>query len=301
MTELPTLQQLKNFLTYGTYRNFTVAATAANITQSAFSTQMKKLEDILGIKLIERSNRGSHLTPEGEDFLARLTPLVHNLEVCLGDMQARHGTVETLAVGTMLSLGDVLMNRHLAYYQKHHPKAALRVYNMEAQSLLEWLQEDKLDIVSLYYLPSMDITAYAKQFVCQEQLVYYAPNLSDCPGTVNAAYMASQPLAQYSPHYLMHECIEQYFLDHGEEKPETQAWFSTPYAIMHYCQQHHIGALLPERFLRAMGADAGVHAVSPAIAVPCYLVYKRDNPKYPSIKIFMDYMEHIKPSCHYEK
>lgn len=298
MTELPSMQQLKNFIIYGTYRNFTVAAEAANITQSAFSSQMKKLEDNLGVKLIERSNRGSHLTPDGEAFLAKVTPIVHELEGCLCDIQRRHGTVQTLSVGTMLSLGDVLMNRHLAYFQKHHPEAALRVYNMEARALLQWLQEDKLDLVSLYYLPSMDLDGYERQFVCQEQIVYYAPNMTDCPSTVDAAYMASHPLAQYSPHYLMHECLEQYFLRHGQAKPETQAWFSTPYAIMHYCQQHHIGALLPERFLRAMGADAGIHAVCPAITVPCYLVYKGDNPKFASIKIFMEYMSSIQPSRH---
>ena len=35
--------------------NFTLAAQAANITQSAFSAQMKKLERLVGVKLIARS------------------------------------------------------------------------------------------------------------------------------------------------------------------------------------------------------------------------------------------------------
>lgn len=294
MKEIPTIQQLKNFIIYGTYQNFTTAADEANITQSAFSAQMKKLEEILGLQLIERSNRGSHLTPAGEELLTRLTPIIHELEGCLYTLQAQHGTMQTLSIGTMLSLGDVLMNRHLAYYQSHQPQISLRVYNMEARALLQWLQEDKLDIVSLYSLPGMDLQEYEKQFVCPERIVYYAPLVPDCPCTVDAAYMASQPLAQYSPHYLMHECIEQFFLQHQQEKPETQAWFSTPYAIMHYCQQHPLGALLPERFLHAMGAGQGIHDVTPSITVPCYLVYKKDNPKAPAIHHFMEYMEERK-------
>ena len=64
--ELPSIQQLRNFVIYSKYGNFTAAAKAANITQSAFSAQMKKLEELLGVRLIERSNRGSHLTPEGK-------------------------------------------------------------------------------------------------------------------------------------------------------------------------------------------------------------------------------------------
>ena len=55
MSELPSIQQLKNFITYGKYQNFTSAARAANITQSAFSFQMKRLEELVGIQLIELS------------------------------------------------------------------------------------------------------------------------------------------------------------------------------------------------------------------------------------------------------
>ena len=71
--ELPTIQELKNFIIYSKYRNFTAAAKAANITQSAFSAQMKKLEEIVGVCLIERSNRGSHLTPDGELFYEKVS------------------------------------------------------------------------------------------------------------------------------------------------------------------------------------------------------------------------------------
>lgn len=291
--ELPTIQQLKNFIVYGTCRNFTVAAQAANITQSAFSAQMKKLEDSVGLQLIERSNRGSRLTPEGEEFLRRLTPILHELEGCLYDMQAKNGTIQTLSIGTMLSLGDVLMNRHIEYYQTHHSEASLRVYNMEARELLQWLQDDKLDIVSLYYLPNMDIDGYERQFVCSEEIVYYAPHIPVPTKTVHIPYIAAQPLAQYSPHYLMHTFLAQFFTDTDCPAVQPQAWFSTPYAIMHYCQQHHIGALLPKRFLQAMGVVEGMYSVEPAITVPCYLVYKKDNPKYPSIKVFTDYMKDI--------
>ena len=45
--DLPSIQQLRNFVIYGKYGNFTTAANAANITQSAFSAQMKKLEDLV--------------------------------------------------------------------------------------------------------------------------------------------------------------------------------------------------------------------------------------------------------------
>ena len=42
MQERPSIQQLENFIIYGKVRNFATAAHRANITQSAFSFQMKK-------------------------------------------------------------------------------------------------------------------------------------------------------------------------------------------------------------------------------------------------------------------
>ena len=65
MGDLPSIQQLECFIIYGRVQNFMRAAKEANITQSAFSAQMKNLESALGVTLIQRSKRGSHLTEAG--------------------------------------------------------------------------------------------------------------------------------------------------------------------------------------------------------------------------------------------
>lgn len=48
--------------------NFYIAAEQCNVSQSAISQQIKKLEDELGVKLLERHNRTFSLTPAGEHF-----------------------------------------------------------------------------------------------------------------------------------------------------------------------------------------------------------------------------------------
>ncbi|MFQ8978610.1 MAG: LysR family transcriptional regulator [Veillonella sp.] len=64
MKELPTMQELQSFITYNKTGSFTLAAQSMNITQSAFSAQMKKLERLVGVILFCKSR----LTPEGELF-----------------------------------------------------------------------------------------------------------------------------------------------------------------------------------------------------------------------------------------
>ena len=82
MKELPTMQELQSFITYNKTGSFTLAAQSMNITQSAFSAQMKKLERLVGVKLISRSTRGSRLTPEGELFLPEAEQVLDTLGTC---------------------------------------------------------------------------------------------------------------------------------------------------------------------------------------------------------------------------
>ncbi len=48
--------------------SFYLAAEQCHVSQSAISQQIKKLEDELGVKLLERHNRTFSLTPAGEHF-----------------------------------------------------------------------------------------------------------------------------------------------------------------------------------------------------------------------------------------
>src|SRR5215217_1478616 len=56
----------------------TSAARLLNITQSAVSLQLKRLEETFGCRLIERDRRGIRLTPQGERLLAQARRLLRN-------------------------------------------------------------------------------------------------------------------------------------------------------------------------------------------------------------------------------
>ena len=62
------LRQIEYFQAVIENKNFYIAAEQCNVSQSAISQQIKKLEDELGVKLLERHNRTFSLTPAGEHF-----------------------------------------------------------------------------------------------------------------------------------------------------------------------------------------------------------------------------------------
>ena len=72
MIELPSIQQLENFIIYSQVKDFALAAEKAGVTQSAFRFQMKKLEEVVGAQLISHNNKNSELTEDGKIFLSKV-------------------------------------------------------------------------------------------------------------------------------------------------------------------------------------------------------------------------------------
>ena len=60
--------------------SFSSAASDLGLTPSAVSKLMSRLEDRLGVRLLERSTRRLALTPEGETFLARARRIVADID-----------------------------------------------------------------------------------------------------------------------------------------------------------------------------------------------------------------------------
>lgn len=132
MGDLPSIQQLECFIIYGRVQNFMRAAKEANITQSAFSAQMKNLESALGVTLIQRSKRGSHLTEAGKVFLARITDWMDGLHKIVYDLQSANAAQPAeLNVGILRTLGDIQVNRHIAHFRQTNKDLRFNVFDLE--------------------------------------------------------------------------------------------------------------------------------------------------------------------------
>src|SRR4030081_3388422 len=66
---LPSLNGLRAFEAAARHLSFTQAASELNVTQTAISHQIRRLEEELGIRLFVRQNRALALTPEARNYL----------------------------------------------------------------------------------------------------------------------------------------------------------------------------------------------------------------------------------------
>ena len=77
--------------------NFYLAAEQCHVSQSAISQQIRKLEEELGVKLLERHNRTFSLTPAGEHFYRK--SLVISSDIRSGTIYTEYRVLHRISRG----------------------------------------------------------------------------------------------------------------------------------------------------------------------------------------------------------
>jgi DNA-binding transcriptional LysR family regulator len=98
-------RQLRAFLALADLRHFTRAAEACHLSQPAFSTLVRALEESVGTRLFDRNTRSVQLTPEGQLFEPSARRLLADMSRALGDLgdhvERRKGRVHIAALPSL--------------------------------------------------------------------------------------------------------------------------------------------------------------------------------------------------------
>jgi LysR family glycine cleavage system transcriptional activator len=123
---LPSLNGLRAFEAAARHLSFTVAASELNVTQTAISHQIRRLEEELGIRLFVRRNRALALTPEARDYLPGVRAAFNDLRLAT-DRLLRRDDDHVLTVSTLASLAAKWLLPRLSTFQEAHPGIDVRI------------------------------------------------------------------------------------------------------------------------------------------------------------------------------
>jgi LysR family glycine cleavage system transcriptional activator len=123
---LPSLNGLRAFEAAARHLSFTNAATELNVTQTAISHQIRRLEQELGIRLFVRQNRSLVLTPEARDYLPGVRAAFNDLRLAT-DRLLRKDNDHVLTVSTLASLAAKWLLPRLSAFQEAHPGIDVRI------------------------------------------------------------------------------------------------------------------------------------------------------------------------------
>ncbi len=143
-----TLKHLVYFRALAQTRNFGRAAELVNVTQPALSMQIKELEGILGVRLVERLPRDLRLTREGRAVLERAERILS--EAMELEATAKHASLgAALNVGMIPTVAPYLLAGMLARLRAADITRDLRLREAQTADLLAALRDGRLDAVVL--------------------------------------------------------------------------------------------------------------------------------------------------------
>jgi LysR family hydrogen peroxide-inducible transcriptional activator len=151
-----TLQELKYLVALADHGHFGRAAEACFITQSTLSTQIKKLEDFLGVTLFDRSLKRVTPTPIGREILQAARNIVEEAErIRELAKHAQDPMARTIHLGVIPTLGPYYLPHALTLVHKKHSGLRMLLREEMTPQILEHLLDGKLD-AGLLALPVTD-------------------------------------------------------------------------------------------------------------------------------------------------
>ncbi|CAN5677830.1 LysR family transcriptional regulator [soil metagenome] len=141
------LRQLKYFVAVAEERNFGRAAKRLHMSQPPLSTQIKGLEEELGVKLFDRSTRRVELTDSGRAFLVRAREILGSVEEAAAEARgAELGLSGQLEIGFVSSATLSLLPPALRLFRERFGGIELDLRELASVEQLEALYEGGIRI-----------------------------------------------------------------------------------------------------------------------------------------------------------
>lgn len=146
--------QLEAFITIAQERSFSRAAERLARTQPAVSIAIKKLEEEIGVPLLDRTRKNIALTDAGEvmfEYAQKILGLRSEATSSINELrQLQYGKV---TVGANESTSLYFLPNIILAYRQQHPQIKLEVYRTFSEQLPRLVKEHRLDCALLAYDP----------------------------------------------------------------------------------------------------------------------------------------------------
>ncbi len=140
------LRDLRYLVALAEHKHFGRAAEAAFVSQPTLSTQIMKLEDELGVALVERTPRKVLLTEVGREIVQRARDVLNEVEqirvIARRTLDPESGT---LRLGIFPTLGPYLLPHVVPLIRERFPRLELLLVEEKTEVILRQLREGRLD------------------------------------------------------------------------------------------------------------------------------------------------------------
>jgi len=293
------LDTLSIFCDVVRHRSFSRGAAASGISQSAATQAVRRLEEHLGVQLLDRSKRPFVLTPEGEVCYEGFCDLLQRYEAVEARIRSMAGDVSgAVRVAAIYSVGLYQMSLCMQQFMRRYPRARIR---------LEYLRPDKVVEAVLSGQAHLGLVSYPKptarlQIVPWrlEQMVVVCDREHELAGreSVQPTDLQGMEFVGFDYDLKIRKHIDRYLRQHGVHVRVVMEFDN----IETIKQAVEIGAgvsILPEPTVVKevqQGALAAVALAPPGLQRPVGIIYRRGRPFTPTLSRFIELLREMSDS-----
>ncbi|MEX0960052.1 MAG: LysR substrate-binding domain-containing protein [Burkholderiales bacterium] len=189
------LRHLRYFVTVAEELHFGRAAARLHMSQPPLSTQIRALEEEMGVQLLNRTQRHVSLTQAGNVFLQEARQILARLEqAVLMARRAERGEIGELAIG-FISVADYnVLPDVLRDFRRRYPQVDLTLKEATTDTQIEELMNGRLDVG--FVLPPINEPGLESTAILREPLIAALPKrhpAASKPGKIPLAALADSP------------------------------------------------------------------------------------------------------------
>lgn len=168
------LRHLRYFAAVAEELHFGRAAKKLRMSQPPLSQQIRKLEEELGVRLLNRTRREVSLTPAGRAFLERARVVLQEVEKSTDAVSsAARGETGKLDIGYVPYTDILILPRLIRRFQRDYPGVGVRLHPLSGVEQAFALRESRIDLAFLR-LPVENGDLHIRP-LCRESLVLAVP------------------------------------------------------------------------------------------------------------------------------
>lgn len=138
------IRQIKHFLAVAETGSFTKGSEQAALSQPALSASIAKLEEELGVRLLDRTSSRVVPTAAGAKFLERAYSLLLIYNSLMSDVRGV-AAAQPLRLGVLQSISSAAVSTFIGLFQHDHPDVVMEVIDGTEDDLLKRVSDGRLD------------------------------------------------------------------------------------------------------------------------------------------------------------
>lgn len=144
------LKDLRYLVAVAEYKHFGKAAECCFVSQPTLSAQIKKLEEFLGVILIERTNKNVFITPIGQEIINKAKQIInHTDELTAYARASRNPLAGTLRIGTIPTIAPYLLPIMMPEIRESLPDLKPLLFEDQTHRIVKKMNDGELDMLIL--------------------------------------------------------------------------------------------------------------------------------------------------------